>query len=285
MQLEGKTGLTVTEACQIAGLSRAGFYRHFDEHAPRQADTKLREQIQRICLQSLCYGSRRVVGELRKGGRIVNRKKVIRLMQADNLLCLRKRRFVCTTDARHTYAVYPNLIRDWKPDHINQLWVADITYIRLRESFLYLAVILDAYSRKVIGWALDDNLRAQLAVQALEKALAERPVSASLIHHSDRGVQYCSSEYVELLRAKGIRISMSRTGNPYDNALAESFMRTLKCEEVYLHNYRDRDDALQNIRQFLERIYNCQRLHSSLGYMAPEAYEAITYEKAVEKTA
>jgi putative transposase len=285
MQLEGKSGLSIIEACQVAELSRAGFYRHFDEHAPQQADTELRELIQRICLESRCYGSRRVVGELRKRGRIVNRKKVIRLMQADNLLCLRKRRFVCTTDSRHTYAVYPNLTRDWKPNQINQLWVADITYIRLRESFLYLAVILDAYSRKVIGWALDDNLRAQLAIQALEHALAERPVSASLIHHSDRGVQYCSSEYVELLRSKGIRISMSRTGNPYDNAMAESFMRTLKCEEVYLHNYRDREDALQHIQQFLESIYNCQRLHSSLGYVTPAAYEASTYEQVVEKTA
>jgi putative transposase len=285
MQLEGKSGLSIIEACQVAELSRAGFYRHFDEHAPRQADTELRELIQRICLESRCYGSRRVVGELRKRGRIVNRKKVIGLMQADNLLCLRKRRFVCTTDSRHTYAVYPNLTHDWKPNQINQLWVADITYIRLRESFLYLAVILDAYSRKVIGWALDDNLRAQLAIQALEHALAERPVSASLIHHSDRGVQYCSSEYVELLRSKGIRISMSRTGNPYDNAMAESFMRTLKCEEVYLHNYRDREDALQHIQQFLESIYNCQRLHSSLGYVTPAAYEATTYEQVVEKTA
>jgi putative transposase len=285
MQLEGKSGLSVTEACQVAGLSRAGFYRQFNEHEPRQADTELREQIQRICLESRCYGSRRVAGELRKRGRLVNRKKVIRLMQADNLLCLRKRRFVCTTDSRHTYAVYPNLTREWKPDGINQLWVADITYIRLRESFLYLAVILDAYSRKVIGWALDDNLRAQLAVQALQNALADRPVSVSLIHHSDRGVQYCSCEYVELLRSKGIRISMSRTGNPYDNALAESFMRTLKCEEVYLHSYRDRDDALLHIHEFLERIYNCQRLHSSLGYVAPAAYEAITYEKSLEKTA
>ena len=285
MQLEGKSRLSITEACQVAGLSRAGFYRHFDEHEPRQADTELREQIQRICLESRCYGSRRVAGELRRQGRLVNRKKVIRLMQADNLLCLRKRRFVCTTDSRHTYAVYPNLTREWKPDGINQLWVSDITYIRLRESFLYLAVILDAYSRKVIGWALDDNLRAQLAVQALQNALADRPVNPSLIHHSDRGVQYCSSEYVELLRSKNMRISMSRTGNPYDNALAESFMRTLKCEEVYLHSYRDRDDALLHIQQFLDSIYNCQRLHSSLGYLTPDAYEAVTYEPLVEKTA
>jgi putative transposase len=285
MQLEGKSKLSVTEACQVAGLSRAGFYRHFDEHEPRQSDTELRAQVQRICLESRCYGSRRVTGELRRQGRLVNRKKVIRLMQADNLLCLRKRRFVCTTDSRHTYAVYPNLTREWKPNGINQLWVSDITYIRLRESFLYLAVILDAYSRKVIGWALDDNLRAELAVQALQNAFADRPVNASLIHHSDRGVQYCASEYVDLLRSRGIRISMSRTGNPYDNALAESFMRTLKCEEVYLHSYRDRDDALLHIQQFLDRIYNCQRLHSSLGYLAPAAYEAVTYEQLVEKTA
>ncbi len=146
-------------------------------------------------------------------------------------------------------------------------------------------MILDAYSRKVIGWALDDNLRAQLAVQALQNAFADRPVNPSLIHHSDRGVQYCSSEYVDLLRSKNMRISMSRTGNPYDNALAESFMRTLKCEEVYLHSYRDRDDALLHIQQFLDSIYNCQRLHSSLGYITPAAYEAVTYDQLVEKTA
>jgi len=285
MQLEGKSGLSIVEACQAAGLSRAGFYRNFEEHLPRQADTALREQIQRICLESRCYGSRRVVGELRKRGRVVNRKRVVRMMRDDNLLCLRKRRFVCTTDSRHTYAIYPNLTRDWKPAGINQLWVADITYIRLRESFLYLAVILDAYSRKVIGWNLDDNLKAQLAVRALENALAGRPVSSSLIHHSDRGVQYCSGDYVDMLRSHGIQISMSRTGNPYDNALAESFMRTLKCEEVYLHDYRDRDDALLHIEDFLDRIYNCQRLHSSLGYLAPAAYEAVTYDNVGEAAA
>jgi putative transposase len=274
MQLGGKSGLSIVEACDAARLSRAGFYRHFDEHTPRQADTELREQIQQICLENRCYGSRRVAFELHKQGRLVNRKRVIRLMRADNLLCLRKRRFVCTTDSRHTYAVYPNLTRDWKPDSINQLWVADITYIRLRESFLYLAVILDAYSRRVIGWALDDTLEARLAIQALQKALADRSVQPSLVHHSDRGVQYCARDYVDLLRSHGIQISMSRTGNPYDNARAESFMRTLKCEEVYLNSYRDRDDALLHIQDFLERIYNCQRLHSALGYSAPVAYEA-----------
>ena len=162
MQLEGKSGLSIREACDAAHVSRAGFYRHFDEHAPRQADTELRGQIQRICLDNRSYGSRRVAAELREQGSFVNRKRVIRLMQADNLLCLRKRRYVCTTDSRHTYGVYPNLTRDWKPNEINQLWVADITYIRLRESFFYLAVVLDAYSRKVIGWALDDTLEPSL---------------------------------------------------------------------------------------------------------------------------
>jgi putative transposase len=279
MQLEGKAGLSITEACQAARLGRSGFYRHFEEHFPRQADTELRGQIQQICLQNRCYGSRRVARELREQGRVVNRKRVIRLMQADNLLCLRKRRYVCTTDSRHTYAVYPNLTRDWKPNDINQLWVADITYIRLRESFLYLAVVLDAHSRKVIGWALDNHLRAELALEALIQALADRPVTPSLIHHTDRGVQYCAREYVDVLLSNGIRISMSRTGNPYDNALAESFMRTLKCEEVYLHSYRDRDDALLHIQEFLDDIYNCRRLHSSLGYMSPVAFEALTYQK------
>jgi putative transposase len=282
MQLEGKSGLSIVEACDAARLSRAGFYRHFDEHAPRQADTELRAQIQQICLDNRCYGSRRVAFELHKQGRLVNRKRVMRLMRMDNLLCLRKRRFVCTTDSRHTYAVYPNLTRDWKPNGINQLWVADITYIRLRESFLYLAVILDAYSRRVIGWALDDTLEARLAIQALQKALADRPVQPSLVHHSDRGVQYCSREYVELLRSHNIQISMSRAGNPYDNALAESFMRTLKCEEVYLYSYRDRDDALLHIQDFLERIYNCERLHSALGYLDPVAYEAASQTHSAE---
>jgi putative transposase len=284
MQLEGKAGLSITEACQTARVSRSGFYRHFEQHRPRQADTEVRAQIQRICLENRCYGSRRVVGEFRKQGRIVNRKRVIRLMQADNLLCLRKRRYVFTTDSRHTYAVYPNLTREWKPSGINQLWVADITYIRLRESFLYLAVVLDAYSRKVIGWALDNHLRVELALEAFIHALADRPVTPNLIHHSDRGVQYCAREYVDLLRSYGIQISMSRTGNPYDNALAESFMRTLKCEEVYVHSYRDRDDALLHIQQFLDNIYNCRRLHSSLGYLAPTAYEAVTYKNHTATT-
>jgi transposase InsO family protein len=274
MRLEGKPGLSIAEACEAARLSRAGFYRHFDEHAPLQADTELRDAIQQICLKSRLYGYRRVTAALRGEGRLVNGKRVLRLMRQDNLLCLRKRRFVCTTDSRHTYAVYPNLTRDWKPTAINQLWVADITYIRLRESFLYLAVILDACSRRVLGWALEQTLEAQLTVKALQKALADRAIPSPLVHHSDRGVQYCAREYVDLLRAHDVQISMSRSGNPYDNALAESFMRTLKCEEVYLHQYRDRDDALAHLQDFLERIYNRERLHSALGYLPPVSYES-----------
>src|SRR6202167_6232234 len=285
MQLEGSTGLSIAEACDAARVSRAGFYRHFDEHEPRQAETELRGRLHQICLDHRSYGSRRVTAGPPGQGQFVHRKRVMRLMRADNLLCLRKRRFVCTTDSRHTYAVYPNLTRDWKPDSINQLWVADITYIRLRESFLYLAVILDAYSRRVIGWALADTLQAELAVKALRSALADRPVHGSLVHHSDRGVQYCARVYVDLLRSYGIQISMSRSGNPYDNALAESFMRTLKCEEVYLNSYRDRDDALLHIQEFLDNIYNCRRLHSSLGYMAPAAFEAVTYANQAAITA
>jgi putative transposase len=163
--------------------------------------------------------------------------------------------------------------------------VADITYIRLRESFLYLAVILDAYSRRVIGWALDDTLEAKLAIKALRRALADRPAPASLIHHSDRGVQYCSEDYVEILRSHGIRISMSRSGNPYDNALAERFMRTLKCEEVYLNDYRDRADAARHLRHFLEQVYNRRRLHSALGYTTPVAYEAASMASEAEVSA
>ena len=194
-------------------------------------------------------------------------------MREDNLLVLRKRRYVVTTDARHTYAVYPNLTGEIEPAAPNQLWVADITYVRLRESFVYLAVILDAWSRLVVGWSLGETLTADLALEALEMALEGRVVASGIVHHSDRGVQYCSHRYVDKLRQYGFQISMSRAGNPYDNALAESFMRTLKCEEVYLTGYRDAEDARLRIGRFLEDYYNRRRLHSSLGYQTPEAYE------------
>jgi transposase InsO family protein len=214
-----------------------------------------------------------VTAELRQHNWDVNHKRVLRLMRADNLLALRKRRYVLTTDARHPFSIYPNLAGRLVIDGVNQLWVADITYIRLRETFLYLAVVLDAHSRKAVGWELGDTLEASLAVAALRRALADRTIEPGIVHHSDRGVQYASGDYVALLEAHSFLISMSRTGNPYDNARAESFMKTLKYEEVYLQNYRDRDDAHASIKRFIEDVYNRKRLHSSLGYVSPEKFE------------
>jgi len=270
MQLEG---FQAEHACEVARVSRAGFYRHYEEHEPRQADVALRDAIHQIVLTNRFYGYRRVTAELKHQGTVVNHKRVLRLMRADNLLAVRKRRFVFTTDSRHTYAIYPNLAPRVKVTGINQLWVADITYVRLRETFLYLAIILDAFSRRVVGWELGENLRAELALAALDRALADRHIEPGLVHHSDRGVQYCSSAYVEKLQAQGVAISMSRAGNPYDNAKAESFMKTLKTEEVWLQQYRDQEDARASIQRFLEEVYNRKRLHSSLGYLSPELFE------------
>ena len=271
-QLEDK--LSIGRACELVRVSRAGYYRLWGEHAPRQEEVAVRDAIQCLCLANRAYGSRRISALLRMDGMAVNRKRVQRLMRADNLLVLRKRRYVVTTESRHTYAVYPNLAGELSPNSVNQLWVADITYIRLRETFVYLAVILDAWSRRVVGWELGETLRAELALAALRRALAGRELPPGIVHHSDRGVQYCAREYVDELREHGFQISMSRAGNPYDNALAESFMRTLKCEEVYLTDYRDAADARARIGHFLEDYYNRRRLHSSLGYRSPERFEA-----------
>jgi len=265
--------LTVDRACQLGAVSRSGYYRAWQEHEPLQAEVELRSRIQEICLEHRLYGTRRVSKLLRIQGLPVGRKRVQRLMRLDNLLALRKRRWVLTTDSRHTYAVYHNLAAGFEPCAANQLWAADITYIRLREGFAYLAVILDAWSRRVVGWALGESLEAELAIAALDRALAGRSVPAGAIHHSDRGVQYCSSAYVGKLQQSGFQISMSRAGNPYDNALAESFMRTLKCEEVYLRSYRDLDDVRERVGDFLEDYYNRRRLHSSLGYRTPAGFE------------
>jgi len=268
-----REGFSITEALRSVGLGRAGFYRHYEEHEPQQADVELRDAIQQVALEHRVYGYRRVTAALKQQEWEVNHKRVLRLMRADNLLALRKRRYVLTTDSRHPFAIYPHLAPRLIVDGINQLWVADITYIRLRETFLYLAVILDAFSRKAVGWQLGDSLKATLAVAALKKAIADRDPQPGIVHHSDRGVQYASQQYVALLESRGFLISMSRTGNPYDNAKAESFMKTLKCEEVYLRQYRDREDAHASITQFIEEVYNRKRPHSALDYLSPVAYE------------
>jgi transposase InsO family protein len=268
-----REGFCVREACQWAGVSRAGFYRHYEEHEPRQADTELRAAIQTIALANRFYGYRRVAAELRAEGIEVNHKRVLRLMRADNLLALRKRRYALTTESRHPFAIYPNYAAKMQVSASDQLWVADLTYVRLRETFLYLAVVLDAHSRRVIGWELGETLEASLAVNALRKALESRAAAPGIVHHSDRGAQYASHEYIALLEQHGFLISMSRVGNPYDNAKAESFMKTLKCEEVYLRRYRDAEDARQSIGQFIGEVYNGRRLHSSLGYLPPAAFE------------
>lgn len=276
--------MSVAAGCELVGVSRAGFYRHWGEHEPLAAEMELRHRIQQIALEpdNRKYGYRRVYRQLRREGWQVNHKRVLRLMREDNLLCVRKRKFVLTTDSNHFWPVYPNLAAALLVEGINQLWVADITYIRLVEQFVYLAVILDAYSRKVIGWELDNTLEARLAVAALKRALAGRGAPLGLVHHSDRGVQYACRDYVGLLESHGILISMSRKGNPYDNAQAESFMKTLKHEEVNLRDYRTIEQARASIGYFLEQVYNQKRLHSALDYRPPAEFEAaLALEPAV----
>ena len=261
--------------CKLAGISRAGLYRHRGAGEPEERDVELRDEIQKIALEMPAYGRRRITAELRRRGWAVNHKRVHRLMREDNLLCLRHRRFVLTTDSHHPHPVYPNLAARLEVTGMNQLWVADITYIRLETEFVYLAVILDAFSRRVVGWALDRTLEAILVLTALRGALEQRQPGAGLVHHSDRGVQYACVEYTELLKQRGITISMSRKGNPYDNAACESFMKTLKYEEVYRQEYRDLKEATRLIARFLDQVYNQQRLHSALGYRPPVEFEQV----------
>jgi putative transposase len=259
---------------ELGRVSRSSFYRfHADPTPHRDGDMNLHDVIQRIALRWPSYGRPRITAELRRQGWTVNPKRVYRLLREDNLLCVRRRKFVVTTDSNHGRKVYPNLARSMVLTGVDQLWVADITYIRLREEFVFLAVILDAYSRRVVGWELGRTLEDELPLAALRMALSRRSVAPGLVHHSDRGSQYASREYTELLAAHQITISMSRKGNPWDNAACESFMKTLKYEEVYRNEYRDLREARAAIAEFLEKVYNHQRLHSALGYLPPAEFE------------
>jgi len=272
MPMQGR--LSIERMCQLAGVSRASFYRSLGAREPVEEDMEVRSAIQKIFVEhKRRYGYRRVSKELRRRGMPVDRKRVARLMREDNLLAVQPKTFVVTTDSDHELEVYLNLAGRMTLAGANQLWVADITYIRLHREFVFVAVILDAFSRKVVGWELDRTLAARLPIAALEKAIAERKPPPGVVHHSDRGVQYASGVYVAVLRKHAMIPSMSRPANPYDNASCESFMKTLKREEIYANEYRDLEHLRANVADFIDNYYNRVRLHSALGYKPPEEFE------------
>ena len=267
--------LDVQRLCQISGLSRATYYRQVGDEGDEGQDHAVQDAIQTICLRHKYYGYRRVTASLRRQGQVVNAKKVLRLMREDNLLALRRRPFLVPPSGKpESFVIVPNLVRGLAPSGPDQIWVADITYVHLAKAFAYLAVILDAFSRKAVGWALEPSLNTSVAMAALDQALVLRkPPKGSLIHHSDRGVQYASIAYRQRLSEHDVILSMSRPGNPFDNAKAESFMKTLKTEELNARSFKTIDDARNRIDDFIANIYNTERLHSALGYLSPLEFE------------
>lgn len=267
--------ISLIHLCDLLDVSRSWYYESHDRTDPNPQDIALRDEIERIILEYAGYGYRRVTRELARRGWEVNHKRVLRIMQEESLLCQIKKRFVLTTtNSRHGFPVSPNVLADVPLSALDQAWVADFTYIRLRSAFVYLACILDAYSRRCVGWYLSREMNTQMTSQALQQAIRERHPLPGLIHHSDRGVQYASRDYIEQLQAIGAQISMSAVGNPYDNAKAESFFKTLKQEEVYIKEYNSFADAEENLTTFIGKVYNEKRLHSSLGYLPPAEFEA-----------
>ena len=266
--------LNIEHMCHLARVSRAGFYRSLEQRYGVKQDMELRSLIQQAVIRHRRrYGYRRITHELKRQGVVVNHKRVQRMMREDNLLALRRRKFVVTTQSHHPLQVQLNLAARMQLTGLHQLWVADITYIHLLTEFVYLAVILDAFSRKVVGWALGRDLTSALTLEALKQALAQRQPPPGLVHHSDRGLQYACSEYVALLQRHHILLSMSRAGNPFDNARCESFIKTLKQEEIELGEYRDLDELRAHIEEFIEQYYNRCRLHSALRYQSPCEFE------------
>ena len=279
-------GLSVERMCHSSGVSRAGYYRSLAEEQPEVEQMLVRSAMQQVVLEHRRrYGYRRVTRELRARGLVVNHKRVLRMMREDNLLAVQPRQFVVTTDSNHSLEVAVNLGQRLNLSGINQLWVADITYIQLGREFVYLAVVLDGFSRKVVGWAVSRSLSSRFTVAALEMAIAERQPRPGLVHHSDRGVQYACREYAVLLEKHHLLASMSRPGNPYDNARCESFMRTLKREEINASSYRDLEDLHANIAVFIEEYYNQKRLHSALGYLSPRDFEQALENQKTPKAA
>ncbi len=263
------------------GLARSSFYYQPKEPDPAmvKGDIDILDRIEAICLDFHGYGYRRVTQQLHDDGFQINHKKVLRLMRESDLLCRAKRKWVRTTNSHHGLPIYRNLIKDRPVTGINQVWLADITYIRIRHGFVYLAAILDAFSRKVIGHAVSRSMDTDLVLEALRMAITNRKPGTGVIHHSDRGVQYASFEYTDVLKEHGFQISMSGKGNPYDNATIESFFKTLKHEEVYLYEYETLSDVENRLPFFIEQVYNLKRLHSSLGYMSPVKYEALVHQQ------
>jgi len=264
--------LSIASCCRLFNVSRSNYYR-FQNRPPKEEETELRDEIEKIILEFPGYGYRRVTKALQNNGYGINHKKVLRIMRQNSLLCQLKRLFKPVGGSKHEYQSYPNLTKDIVLTSVNQLWVSDITYIRLLKEFCYLAVILDAYSRKIISWSLSRNIDQELTLRALKMALSGREIKLGLIHHSDQGAQYACGQYTGLLKENGIEISMSAKGNPYENAYAESFMATLKKEEVYINEYSNVFEARGNIGRFVEEVYNKKRLHSSIGYLSPSDFE------------
>ena len=265
--------MKIQRMCELAGVSRASFYRDWEQKAPSEAEMALRDAIQRTALAHRNHGYRRITPLLQRAGFVVGQEKVRRILRSDNLLAVRRRKFVVTTDSNHRFRVHPNLAESMELTAVNQLWVADITYIRLQREFVFLAVVLDAFSRKAIGWELGRTLETKLALAALEEAIASRHPQPGLVHHSDRGTQYASNDYLQRLEACGAHLSMSRPASPWENGKCESFIKTLKREEIDARRYASFAELRQHVDEFMDQIYNKVRLHSALGYRSPEEFE------------